>query len=94
MYKVWDHKAPSLGRDDTVDASLIGYEARWGFGGSQPSTEAGDFFFSLCHDVPLFEDALFRLSHVVGVLGSMVVDGGHESIGSGVDSGAEIVIFE
>ncbi len=73
---------------------MVGYKARWGFGGSGPSVEVGDFFFSLCHKVSLFEDALLRLSHVVGVLGGAAVDGGHKSIGGGADSGAEVVVLE
>ncbi len=94
LYEMWDHKAPSHSGDDTADASLVGYEACQSFASSGPSVEAGDLFFLLCHDVALFKDALLRLSHVVGVLGGVVVDGGHESIGGGADSGVEVIVLE
>ncbi len=73
---------------------LIGYESRQGFGGSWPSAEAGDLFFPLRHDVSLFDDVLFRLLYVVGILGGVAVDGGYESIGGGSDSGVEVVVLE
>ncbi len=63
-------------------------------GGPWPGAEAGDFFFPLCHDVALIDDALLGLSYVVGVLGGAAMNGGHESVGGGVDGGAEVIVFE
>ena len=59
-YETWDHKAPSFGGDDAGDASFVGYESHWGFGGSWPGVEVGNLLFPLCHDVSLFEGALLR----------------------------------
>src|SRR6266851_3285480 len=56
--------------------------------------KAGDFFLLLGNEVLLFEDMLLRLPHVVGILGGVAVDGGHESVGGGADRGTEVIILE
>jgi len=89
---VWDHKGPVRRRDNIVDAPLVGYEAGQGFDSSCP--EAGEFFISLGHELPLVLNRLLRLSQLLGELGSMAVDGGDKAIGCGVDGGAEVIVFE
>ena len=85
---------PHAGAVTAGDVALVGQESCWGFPGSWPGMKAGDFFLLLHHDVVLFNDASFRLLYIVRVLGGAVVDGGHKSVGGGVDHGAEVVVFE
>ncbi len=93
-HKAWDHKGPILRRDDTVDTSLVGYEAGQCLDAAHAGMEVSDFFVVLGHKLSLVPDTLLGFTHLLGEEGGAMVDGGDEAIGRGADGGAEVVVFE
>jgi len=89
-----DHEASILARDGTGNAPLIGLKAEGYLDISQLPLEALDFFIVLGHEVLLCQDSLLSLSKLLGKLVSVVMDGGDEAIGSGMDSVAEVLLLE
>jgi len=54
----------------------------------------GEFFVALGHELALVSDTLLCLSYLLGELGSALMDGGDEAVGSGADGRAEVVVFK
>ena len=51
-------------------------------------------FVALGHEVVLCQDSLLGLSKLLGILASVVMDGGDEAIGGGMDSVTKVLLLE
>ena len=85
----------SLFRGDcAVDTPIVGLEP-WGYlDVPQSMFEGGNAFVTLGHAFPFCQDTSLALAHVLGVLLSMVMNGGDEAISCGSDGFVNIVLFE
>jgi hypothetical protein len=82
-----------FGGDRAGDVPLVGLEARRDLDVSQLSLKLSDLLVTLGDKLSLLQDApLSCLELSVELLG-MAVDGGDESIGSGTDGVAQVLLF-
>jgi len=56
--------------------------------------EGGNAFVALGHVLSFCQDTSFTLTHVLGVLLCVAMDGGDEAIGCGSDGLVDVVLFE
>jgi hypothetical protein len=91
---LWDDLEPLFRGDCAVDTPIVRLEP-WGyFDVAQSSFEDGDAFVALGNVLLFCQNVSLALTHVLGVLLCLAVNGGDEAIGCGSDSLVDIVLFE
>ena len=85
---------PLFRGDRAVDVPIVGLKP-WGYLDVPQSTfEGGDAFVTLGHALPFCQDASLALTHVLGVLLSVAMNGGDKAISCGPDGFVNIILFE
>jgi hypothetical protein len=90
---VWDNLESVFGGDHAGDASLVGLEARGNLDIPQLPLELGNSLVSLGDKLSLLQDTSFGCSELSVILLGTAVNGGDESVGSGMDGVTQVFLL-